>query len=254
MTKKITDQLVRPRLNLVLHDNTLVTASGDYLFVVEKNDKVNEDDIAEYVATAGGMLSAYEVRAVMNDVFDYIGWCLSNGHTVCTALGNMRLTAKGTLNREELGTEPDLERVKLGVAFQAGESIRDNLAKCELSTEYEQVRVGPEIASVSNVRHGDDGSEKPLSAGCTVRVGGSLLKVEGDDEAVGVHLLKNDGSEEYHLGAEQIFVNRPSQLMFMLPSGMSAGVWSLSVATQRGKSYKGLLASPRVGGCEIVVE
>ncbi len=254
MTKKITDELVRPQLNLVVRENTLVTASGDYLLAVQKNDRVDEDDIAEYVASAMGSLSAHEVRAVMSNVFDYIGWCLSNGHTVCTALGNMRLTAKGTLNQEELGTTPDREKVKLSVAFKAGEAVTDNMAKCELSTTYEQVRVGPEIGSVSNAASNADGSAKPLSAGCTVRVVGRLLKVEGDDESVGIHLQKTDGSEEHHLGTDQIFVNRPSQLMFALPSGMSAGQWHLMVATQRGKCRGALLASPRVDECDVVVE
>ena len=78
-----------------------------------------------------------------------------------------------------------------------------------------------------------------------------MLKVMGDDPAVGVTLTDSKGTVT-KIDDDDITINKPSELTLLLPTGLEDGEYTLTVTTQYSKGNIGL-KSPRSVSTQIWV-
>ena len=76
-----------------------------------------------------------------------------------------------------------------------------------------------------------DGS---ATAGKNFFVRGAMLKVMGDDPAVGVTLTDSKGTVT-KIDDDDITINKPSELTLLLPASLADGEYTLTVTTQYSK-------------------
>ena len=69
------------------------------------------------------------------------------------------------------------------------------------------------------------------------------LKLAGDDPAVGITLVSEDGTET-RIDPAMVAVNEPKKLVFIIPAGLAEGTYTLRIATQYG-SNGNLVKTPR---------
>ena len=81
---------------------------------------------------------------------------------------------------------------------------------------------------------------------------GNYLKLAGDDPTVGITLVDEDGTET-RIDPAMVAVNEPKKLVFMLPSGLEAGTYTLRIATQYTGNNDTLRKAPRTVESDLYI-
>ncbi len=92
-----------------------------------------------------------------------------------------------------------------------------------------------------------------IGAGDHVSITGRKIKIAGNDESVGISLVDESGTS-YSVPSESIVVNDPSNVIFLMPTSVTDGTYTLTLKTQYSCGDQYFLKSPRVIETSIVVE
>ncbi|MCM1321348.1 MAG: DUF4469 domain-containing protein [Bacteroides sp.] len=154
-------------------------------------------------------------------------------------LGVMYLKPRGGMASENPGID-DVPNMKL--AFTPSElalaAVKDVSVAADITGSND-----PVINEVFDLRTRSSGTE--LSAGQSVRVRGSRLKVAGDGEETGVFLVpclegepsESDSAKWIHIAESDLIDNTSSVLMFNVPAD-TAGTFKLVVKTAYGSGNR----------------
>lgn len=223
-------------LKIWLADNTLTTDDkNDKVPVLDSAGKLELQDVIQRMLSEDTGLrketldhSVHLYNRVLLDL-------LLNGYSVNTGL--FRAVAQPTGIVE--GGQWDKEKNGIYVVFTQGKDLREAIDEASVEILGEKANVMYILDVVDKKSGRKDGS---ATAGHNLLVNGAMLKVVGDNEANGVSLTDGDGTVT-KLDADQIVINNPSSLLLLLPAGLAAGEYTLTVTTQYASS--GLLKAPR---------
>ena len=133
----------------------------------------------------------------------------------------------------------DPQNNSLYINFQQGKELREALKEVEVVVVGKQQRSFYINGSKDSVTGRTDFVATP---GECFTLFGKNVKLAGEHLAVGVTLTNEE--ESFKISEEDIIVNHPSKLIFLIPKDMSEGEYELTVTTQYGSGGR-LLKTPR---------
>ena len=140
------------------------------------------------------------------------------------------------------------EKNSIYVSITQGKVLREAIAKTS-------VKILGERQGTMYIAGGEDAATRATDTTATPGrnyiLTGRQLKLAGDDPAVGITLTSEEGAQT-RLDADMVAVNEPSRLVFLLPSDLADGAYTLTVTTQYSAGGK-LLKEPRSISCTIIV-
>lgn len=128
------------------------------------------------------------------------------------------------------------------VSFVQDKVLREEIAKTAVVIQGEKNDVMYATETEDMNTGLKDGSMTP---GRNFVIRGSYLCVKGDDPAVGISFRKLADDSVVKLEKGMFATNKPSELIFLIPAGLTAGEYELTITTQYTKNTGSLLKTPR---------
>lgn len=208
-----------------LVDNTITTDNKeDKILMLESAGNVDINKVIdEMIAQDTGLRRDTLVHAV-NLYNRTVANLVLNGYNVNTGLFRAVPQFQGVIERGQWNPEKN----SVYVTFIQDKQIREAIAQTEVKILGTKADV-MYILEVEDKKTGlKDGSATP---GRNFFVRGAYLKVVGSDPACGVTLTNSTGTIT-RLDDDLIAVNKPSELLLLLPSNLENGSYTLTITTQ----------------------
>lgn len=224
-------------LNAQLADNTVTIENTEdkILTLVSAGTADKQRVISEMMALNPG-LERETVEAVVNLEQRVVQKLLLTGLRVNTGLFSAVAQFKGVVENNTFN--PD--RNSVYVSFTQGADLREAIRQT-------RVNIVGEKGSAMYVAGGTDTATRvpgfTATAGRNYTLTGKNLRVAGDDPSVGITLTDAEGGE-IRITDDMMALNNPSRLIFLIPSGLADGEYTLTITTQWGNSNT-LLKTPR---------
>ena len=225
-------------ISLVAYDATLTERPDDfYLRAKTMPDTIDLHAVARETALRLDGKNEDEVYTLLNAAESVKCDALSSGYIVATPTALMQPCASGTVLKADLSKAPDRTKVKVYATLSMGPALRQSMEACQLEIFTQPAVVGPLLnGAVAATRTTADGATTrvPLP-GKNITLTGRNLKLAGTDPAVGVTFTSVETpSEKVFVPAEDVTINEPKRLIFVLPATVTDGLWRVSISTQYG--------------------
>ena len=225
-------------ISLVAYDATLTERPDDfYLRAKTMPDTIDLHAVARETALRLGGKNEDEVYTLLNAAESVKCDALSSGYIVATPTALMQPCASGTVLKADLSKAPDRTKVKVYATLSMGPALRQSMEACQLEIFTQPAVVGPLLnGAVAATRTTADGATTrvPLP-GKNIPLTGRNLKLAGTDPAVGVTFTSVETpSKKVFVPAEDVTINEPKRLIFVLPATVTDGLWRVSISTQYG--------------------
>lgn len=225
-------------ISLVAYDATLTERPDDfYLRAKTMPDTIDLHAVARETALRLGGKNEDEVYTLLNAAESVKCDALSSGYIVSTPTALMQPCASGTVLKADLSKAPDRTKVKVYATLSMGPALRQSMEACQLEIFTQPAVVGPLLnGAVAATRTTADGATTrvPLP-GKNITLTGRNLKLAGTDPAVGVTFTSVETpSKKVFVPAEDVTINEPKRLIFVLPATVTDGLWRVSISTQYG--------------------
>lgn len=225
-------------ISLVAYDATLTERPDDfYLRAKTMPDTIDLHAVARETALRLGGKNEDEVYTLLNAAESVKCDALSSGYIVATPTALMQPCASGTVLKADLSKAPDRTKVKVYATLSMGPALRQSMEACQLEIFAQPAVVGPLLnGAVAATRTTADGATTrvPLP-GKNITLTGRNLKLAGTDPAVGVTFTSVETpSKKVFVSAEDVTINEPKRLIFVLPATVTDGLWRVSISTQYG--------------------
>ena len=225
-------------ISLVAYDATLTERTDDfYLRAKTMPDTIDLHAVARETALRLGGKNEDEVYTLLNAAESVKCDALSSGYIVSTPTALMQPCASGTVLKADLSKAPDRTKVKVYATLSMGPALRQSMEACQLEIFTQPAVVGPLLnGAVAATRTTADGATTrvPLP-GKKITLTGRNLKLAGTDPAVGVTFTSVETpSKKVFVPAEDVTINEPKRLIFVLPATVTDGLWRVSISTQYG--------------------
>lgn len=225
-------------ISLVAYDATLTERTDDfYLRAKTMPDTLDLHSLARETALRLGGRNEDEIYAILNAAESVKCDALSSGYIVSTPTALMRPCASGTVLKADLSKAPDRNKVKVYATLSMGSLLRQSMEQCRLEIFTQPAVVGPLLnGAVAATRTAADGTTTRVpQAGRNITLTGRNLKLAGTDPAIGVTFTSVETpATRVFVPAEDVTINEPKRLIFVLPAAVTDGLWRVSVATQYG--------------------
>ena len=233
-------------ISLMAYDAALTERTDDYYLRAKTVGSLSLQDLArEYAAQTNR--NADEVYAIINGLEQLKADAVASGYIVSTPTALYQPAASGTVLKADLSKPVDHDRVKVYATVSQGQLLRETMQACRLEIFTQPAVVGPLLNGAGAETRAADGSAltRAPEAGKNLTLTGRNIKVVGDDPSVGVLFTNVETpSTTVKVGLEDITVNEPSRLIFVLPAQVTDGLWTVSVTTQYG-SGRSVVKNPR---------
>lgn len=224
-------------------DNSVTADKTDKILLLESAGNVDIDDIIDEMLKEDTGLRPETLRHAVQLYNRIVTDFILNGYQVNTGLFYAVAKLTGIL---ESGVW-NKSKNSIYVSFTQGKDIREAIAETSINILGEKAGVMYILETEDVKTKLKDGS---ATAGRNIFVRGASLKVVGEDPAVGVKLTNADG-EETVLEADMIVKNMPSELTLLMPAGVVAGEYTLTVTTQYSHGSQQYLKAPRSATTQI---
>lgn len=225
-------------ISLVAYDATLTERPDDfYLRAKTMPDTIDLHAVARETALRLGGKNEDEVYTLLNAAESVKCDALSSGYIVSTPTALMQPCASGTVLKADLSKAPDRTKVKVYATLSMGPVLRQSMEACQLEIFTQPAIVGPLLnGAVAATRTAADGTTTRVpQAGKNITLTGRNLKLAGTDPAVGVTFTSVETpSTHVFVPMEDVTINEPKRLIFVLPAAVTDGLWRVSVSTQYG--------------------
>lgn len=224
-------------LNAQLTDNTVTVDDKDdkILTLVSAGSADKQRIISEMMARNPG-LERVTIEAVVNLEQEVTKDMLLMGFSVNNGLYQAVAQFKGVVR----GMAFDSAYNSVYVSFTQGKELREAINKTT-------VNIVGEKGSAMFVAGGTDTATRAegstATAGRNYALKGKNIKVAGTDPAVGITLTDAKGTVT-KITEDMWAVNNPKEVIFLIPSGLADGTYTLTVTTQFSTGSK-LLKTPR---------
>ena len=219
-----------------LIDNAVTTDNlTDKILILESAGSADLDDIISEMLNEDTGLRPETLRHSITLYNRVVTRLILNGYSVNTGL--FRAVAKFTGVVESGLWNKDKNSIYVSVTQD--KELREAIAKAVVEILGEKSNVMYILETEDRKTGLKDGT---ATAGRNFFVRGAMLKVTGDNEAVGVKLTDSKGVVT-KLDDDLLTSNKPSELTLLLPAGLADGEYTLTVCTQY--STGGSLKTPR---------
>lgn len=233
-------------ISLMAYDATLTPREDDYYLRAKTNGSLSLRDIAEEYATQTNK-NADDIYAILNGVEQVKADAVASGYIVSTPTALYQPCASGTVVKADLSKPVDTARVKVYATLSQGQLLRETMQACKLEIFTQPAVVGPLLNGAVAETHATDGTAatRAPQAGRNLTLTGRNIKIVGTDPAVGITLTSvSNPQTSIKIGLEDITVNEPTRLIFVLPTTVTDGLWTVQVTTQYG-SGRSMVKTPR---------
>lgn len=224
-------------LNVQLGPNFMTEDPDDYRGYVVTNGSYNLDDVIRMVKEEGVETSEATIKASVTRVNRKAAQLAVSGHNVNTGLVYLQPMIKGRF----YDTVWDPARHSVYVVATQGADIREALADVEVRILGEKGEA-MQLFTITNLVNGN--TDGYLTRGRNAEIKGNAIKIDGEDESVGLFFTKTDTKEAVKIPEEFIVVNEPSRVIILVPDTLEPGEYEVSITTQYGYG-RNLRKTPR---------
>lgn len=215
-------------LNYALFNNPLTTDTDDLIARVQNVETVEFQEVMKMLTRRGLTTTDTEAESVINELIHTINEVISSGKSVNTPFANYRLSIKGLFGHPDDLFDSSKHKVKINC--NAGKVIKIDYDTLKL----EKVRAEsahPEIDKF--IDYSTQKENELITPSGTAEIRGELLKIGSEDADQGIFFIASDGTEK----RVEIFMrNKPSDVIFNIPGGMSAGIYILEIRNKQNGS------------------
>ncbi len=208
-------------LNYALFNSNITLGADDLIARVQNAETVEFPVIMKMLTRRGLTTTDTEAESVINELIHTINEVISSGKSVNTPFANYRLSIKGLFSHPDDLFDSNKHKVK--VNCNAGKSIKIDYDTLKL----EKVRpetAHPEIDKF--IDYTTQLEDEQFIPGGSAEIKGELLKIDTADETQGLFFIAADSSETR---VETYMRNKPSNIIFNIPAGMAAGIYTLEI-------------------------
>ena len=227
---------IKYTLNVQSVDNPLTKEAGDKRFVLVSNGTADFDRVISEIMAVNPGLERETVEAVIKLEHRIIQRLTLSGMRVSNGLFSAVASPKG-----RAGASWDTAVNQLNITIAQGADWREAIRQTTVNVLGEKAEVMYVSGTTDAATRATDRTATP---GYPFTVEGNYLKLAGDDPSVGITLIDEDGTET-HIDPAMVAVNEPKKLVFMLPSGLEAGTYTLRITTQYTGNNDTLRKAPR---------
>lgn len=221
-----------------LNDKILILDAAGNVGLEQVYKEMREEDTGLRQETLIHVVSLYE---------RIIARFLMNGYNVNTGLFYAVPRFTGLIE----GGRWDPEKNSIYVSFTQDKVLREEIAKTQVIIQGEKNDVIYILETEDKKTKLKDGSMTP---GRNFVVRGSHIKVIGDDASVGISIRNKENDTVTKLTEEMFATNNPSELIFLIPTELTAGEYELTIITQYTKNSGLFLKTPRSVSIPVYVE
>ena len=237
---------IKYQINVQIADNTVTKDdTDDKIFVIVSLGTADKERIIAEMMDMNPGVEPEMMRLVLDLEKRAVKRLLLNGMRVNNGLFEAVPQCRGLVR----GTAWDPEANEIYVNFTQGKELREAIADVVVNV------IGEKGAAMYLSTSLDAATGLGLfnaTAGANLTLTGKNIKVVGDDPSVGITLTPAEG-EPVKLAANDIFVNNPSELLLILPTGLEDGTYTLTITTQYSRSSSGTLKTPRSASKTVFV-
>lgn len=230
-------------ISLIAYDAALTERTDDfYLRAKTMPTTLTLRDIAEEVALRLNR-NADEIYTILNDAERVKAEAVVSSYIVSTPTALMRPCASGTVLKADLSQAVDHTKVKVYASLSMGSLLREEMDSCRLELFTQPAVTGPLLnGAVAQTRTATGAATtRAPQAGKNLRLTGRNIKLVGEDSSVGITFTSVENpSKSVFVPLEDVTVNEPKQLIFVLPAGVTDGLWRVKVTTQYSTGNKPL--------------
>lgn len=233
-------------ISLMAYDAPLTERTDDFYLRAKTIGSLSLKDIAaEYAAQTNR--NADEVYAILNGAEQVKADAVASGYIISTPTALYQPCASGTVLKADLSKPVDHNRVKVYATIGQGQLLRETMQACRLEIFTQPAVVGPLLNGAVAETRAADGTPatRAPQAGRNLTLTGRNIKVAGTDPSVGITFTSVETpSTTVKVTLEDITVNEPTRLIFVLPAEVTDGLWTVSITTQYGSSGS-VIKTPR---------
>ena len=226
------DEMVKSKVRVTAYQNHLVkNGTASYGRVQAPSERVNVSNLVASLATRNLGIDPGILHYAAKLFHEEIMRQLEEGKSVeVLGIGTAYISTKGGMK----GLNPNLADVpKMTLRFKPAKEIKKKLKLIKVDS-VDEAKILPEINSIEDKRTGIiDGDVKK---GSVLKVKGRRLRVESDGNPthkVGIYCVRDTGEKKI-VPQENIYVNEPTTLLFLLPNDVTVGAsYTLEVITQK---------------------
>lgn len=208
-------------LKYSLFENHLTTEPGDYMAVTTDTVTLDLDAIIERMGNMGSTVTKADILSVMEDFHSAVKEFVKEGANIKTPLFKINQSISGVFN--ERGESFDNSKHRVNINLIPGADLR--AIRGDIRVErVDGVPARPAPIDYKDVNAGV--SNDVLTPGGVGELLGNNLKFDTDDSQQGIFLIASDGSETR---VQTMVRNKPSNLIFLVPTGLAAGTYTLEV-------------------------
>ncbi len=218
-------------IQYALFPNHLTSDPDDYMAVVQNQSSRTKEDIIDVMIGRGSTVTKAEALSVLEEFEAAVEQALKDGHSINTPLFKIGASVQGVFyENDSFDRSKHYVRLNVTPGGRIGE-IAPNIGVEKVEASSPQ----PNLASFKDVA--SDTTNETLTPGGVGELTGSRLKINPEEDEQGVFFIAEDGTETK---ASTLIRNKPSNLIFMIPTGMAAGAYRLEVRTvfQNGKTLR----------------
>jgi hypothetical protein len=215
----------------MLTENHLSGAPNDtYRAMVQSNGSVEMESVIDRMIERGSTITRADILAVQEEYQAAIASLLLEGFNVITPGVNYRVGLKGVFTSQTDGFDPS--RHSLEASVSPGSQLRRAIRERAQVQKQEATKPRPNPLTYLDANTNESNTVlTPGGMGC---LSGHRLKFDPDDINQGIFLTHlNNGNTPVRV--EVVGKNSPSELMFMVPAGLPAGDYSLTVQAVFGQ-------------------
>ena len=226
------------RIDAFLQDNSLTTDNTQDVYAVPASREPADEEriLAEMKAEDTGLR-----RETILHVFELekrvIKRLLMSGHAVNTGLYHASVAFRGLVKNSQWNPDEN----EIVVNFNPGADLREAIRHTQVNILGAKP-AGISVTGVQDVATKADNAS--ATAGRAFTLTGRNIRIAGQDPAVGLTLIAEDGTETT-VTADLWVINNPSTVTFIIPAQMEAGTYTLRLTTQFSGNSARLLKTPR---------
>lgn len=223
-----------------LYKNPLPAAADSYAARIHSNESAELEDIVQRILEQGTTVTKPDVLAVLENAIDAVDSMLLEGYRVnLGGLCELFPRLKGKF--DSITDHYDPARHKLDVGANPGRRIRNTVRSSGSLVKDETILPHPSVLSFHDVTT-NTYNDQAIPGGVAA-IAGHRLAYDAAQPDEGIFFITG-GTEERVVNIQK---NKPSELVFQIPSSLTANTYNLEVRARFG-STTSELRSGRLDG------
>ena len=224
-------------ISYVLYENNLTSDPNDYIARVRPVGAIDLNGVIERMMQRGSTITKADALAVLQEYHLAIETLLLEGFTVQTPSANYGVSIKGTFDGQT--DSFDASRHHVEGTLNVGRELRRMLREKAQVQKQESAKPHPTPLQYSDLNSGERNSI--LTAGGMGQIVGHRLKFDATNPQLGIFFIASDGTASR---VDVVGRNKPAELMFLVPTSLTSGDYTLEVRALFGSEIRrGILST-----------